>query len=197
MALPTGSRCGWHGDDTTSGRCSTCDANVTVFGDPLSDGDIEKLVEAERGYRDGDRSIKQIMRVMERPRTVTERMIAAECRFVEEGHHVRLAGDGAHMLVTSDVLPRVTYRVGVSMVGETIVFTCDHICYDRRTGERIDGRQPARTFTPCKHGAGCARRLAREGLVRWDGSRWMPTDLALEVGRAATVTEDPWEGLPS
>lgn len=183
--LPPGSRCGYHDVSTESGRCATCDENLYRYGDgnPLSEADIDKLVtEAEVGY--------DVSRLgpPRRPRSVEQRTLAAEIRWVEEGHRARLAaGQPTRFVISSDTLPKVTYKLGVSIVGETVVFTCDHSTYDRTTCKQVDGRQPTRTFVPCKHGAGAARRLEREGLLRWEAGRWVGT---------AKVTEDPFAGLP-
>lgn len=100
--------------------------------------------------------------------TDAERTLAAECRAVTEGHRARLA-DGV-ILVASDTLPDVSYRVKVEAVGETVWFACDHAAYVCGQPGRVE-----RTVVPCKHGALAARRLEREGILRWELGRWVPT----------------------
>lgn len=114
-------------------------------------------------------------------RTPTQRTIDAEVRAVEEGHHARLGGGGKRFLVKSDTKLDTTYRVGVQLVAGVVVFECDHISY------WAPGEPPQRTFVPCKHGALCARRLEREGMLRWDGERWQPTDRVLR--HAVTIID--------
>lgn len=113
------------------------------------------------------------------------RTLAAEVRGVEEGHQARRTGDPRKVTVASDTWVRVKYNVGASMVGETIVWTCDHNCYDHTTGKLVAARQPARGFVPCKHATRLARQLEAAGLVRWDSGRWVPTDAAVAAGVAA------------
>lgn len=122
-------------------------------------------------------------------RTPAERTLDAEVRAVEHGHHARLAGDGHHFHVRGEDHPDLTYSVNIKAVGETIVFTCDHAMVLGFTAS------PQRTFVPCQHAALCARRLEREGLLRWDGGRWLPTEKAYELGVERPVG-DPFEGLP-
>lgn len=103
------------------------------------------------------------------------RNVGAECRFVEEGHRVYLVDD--HAEVRADSLDRVRYEVRAWGVGDLVVFSCT--CAG---GHR--GRQVPRGVTPCKHAAGLARRLERNGIARWiatDG-RWHVTALARELG---------------
>jgi hypothetical protein len=122
-------------------------------------------------------------------RSPAERTLDAEVRAVEEGHHARLTGDGRRFSVKSDVADW-TYHVRIVAVGGTVVFECDHV-------RRFDAdAQPERTFVPCKHGALCARRLARQGILRWESGRWLPTAQAL-AGAGSSQSGDPFDGLPS
>lgn len=107
--------------------------------------------------------------------TAAQRNVAAECRFVEEGHRVYLVHD--HAEVKSDTLDRVTYEVRAHGEGDLVVFSCT--C----TGGRR-GRQVPRGVTPCKHAAGLGRRLERAGLADWVPvtGRWHVTDKAREFG---------------
>lgn len=105
-------------------------------------------------------------------RSAAQRTLDAEARAVEEGHYARrLGGGGKRFVVKSDTWDR-DYRVGVSLVGSVVVFVCDH-------SVAVYGGEPERTFVPCKHGAVAARRLEREGLLRWDAGQWVPTEQAL------------------
>jgi hypothetical protein len=118
--------------------------------------------------------------------TPAERTVAAECRAVEEGHKARRAGDGRHFLVRSDSVAGRDYYVRIVAGEHVCVFECDHATYH-------GAAQAERTFVPCKHGALAARRLEREGLLRWSSGRWVATAKAL----ALVVPEpaDPFEGL--
>lgn len=93
----------------------------------------------------------------------TTRNVAAEVRFVEEGHHVFSTGAGT-VLVHSDSRPGVTYAVTcrgvVDGAGRALVqFACT--CPGGST-------QPSLGVVCCKHAAGLARRLEREQLARFD-----------------------------
>lgn len=102
-----------------------------------------------------------------------QRNVAAECRFVTEGHRTYMVGD--HAEVVSDSLDRVRYEVRAYGVGDLAVFSCT--CPGNR-------RQPPRGVTPCKHAAGVARRLERAGFLAWheDDGRWHATAKAHEAG---------------
>lgn len=90
-------------------------------------------------------------------------LLAAETRFVEEGHHVRLDTERHVFLIKSDTRP-VTYEITASTQGSEVRFTCS--C---PAGRHCRQGTPV----PCKHAVGCARRLERSGLVRFDGRRWV------------------------
>lgn len=129
--------------------------------------------------------------------TPQERTLAAEVRAVEEGHKARLAGDGKHFLVSSDTHPGVTYYVRVTAVAGTVVFECDH-------PTSLGFGVTSRTTVPCKHAALAARRLEREGLLRWTAGRWEPTpaldrwtqeQLAAQGYQGVAPDSDPFAGL--
>lgn len=111
------------------------------------------------------------------------RTLAAEVRAVEEGHQARLA-DGTHFIVTSDTYRGVTYHVTVQAVADVVVFTCDHVL-------QFSPKAVVRgTHVPCKHGALCARRLEREGLLSWSEGYWRPTEKAFELGVARKLESE-------
>lgn len=102
--------------------------------------------------------------------TSAERTLQSEARAVEAGHHARLAGDGRTLLVKGEDHPDLTYQVRVTVVAGLVVFECDHAF---QLGF-ADG--PERMTVPCRHSSTAARRLEREGFLRWDGGVWTPTD---------------------
>jgi hypothetical protein len=84
--------------------------------------------------------------------------VAAEVRFVEEGHHTWLTLEGSYE-VYSDTRPGVKYTV-------TIVAWTDllrGLCNCPAGNHSRHG-----TAVPCKHTAGVFRRLERKGLARFD-----------------------------
>jgi hypothetical protein len=99
--------------------------------------------------------------------TSTDRTTAAEARFVEEGHHAVLDHDdqGPYLRVVSETLGHrgIAYAVRVATAGpgRPLVFTCAPLgpVYGdgHRTLSSVNG------VPPCKHAAGAARRLGREG----------------------------------
>jgi hypothetical protein len=114
-----------------------------------------------------------------------ERTLAAEVRAVERGSHARLAGDGTTMLVASESEPGVNRHVRVQAVGMVVTFTCS--C--------PYGNNQPKTI-PCVHSSCAARRLEREGLLRWESGRWVPgykTPLTV----VPDEPEDPFLGLPT
>jgi hypothetical protein len=83
--------------------------------------------------------------------------IACEARGLREGHRARALGDGSLLVKASSGAG--SYRVRVAGVRDgLLVLRCDCPSGDYR----------ARLAVPCKHAALAARRLEREGLVRWD-----------------------------
>lgn len=101
--------------------------------------------------------------------TITDRTTRLEARFVEEGHHAVLDHDeiGPHVRIVSETLGHrgIAYKVRVATAGpcHPLVFTC---APDGDVG--ADGH-PECTATDgrptCKHMAGAARRLCREGYA--------------------------------
>ncbi len=146
--------------------------------------------------------------------TTTDRTTAAEARFVEEGHRAFVDHDeaGPHIRVVSETLGHrgIAYKVRAVTAGPgcPILFTCTP---DGPVGadghpelSSVDGRPP------CKHAAGAARRLGREGyavavlpgihgdIVTRD-TRWVATEatgtgpgslIVSAVARAAAVLDD-------
>ena len=117
--------------------------------------------------------------------TIAQRNLAAECRFVEEGHHVRLDADHHVLLVTSDTRPGVTYELVPRGVGGYLVVTCSCPAGVHRS--------VAAGQVPCKHASGVARRLEREGLacLGRDGLWRVPMASVASVASVA----DPFDGL--
>lgn len=126
--------------------------------------------------------------------SIAVRNIAAEVRFVEEGHRATLLPGGA-IRVVSDTHHGKGYRVEFSALaaGEPIRWSCqpegraaftdDHLLVTASDGS-----------LPCKHAAGAARRLEREGLAALDRlGRWVATEKA--VPAAPPAPADPFEGL--
>jgi hypothetical protein len=108
------------------------------------------------------------------PTSATVRSIAAEARFVTEGHHVRLDTDRHLFLVKSDST-EATYEVTLSAQGAELRTHCTCPA----------GRYARHGRSICKHGLGCLRRGEREGWARWDGVRWvLAGDLARAVAAA-------------
>jgi hypothetical protein len=107
------------------------------------------------------------------PRNHATYALAAELRALEDGHHAWAQPDGS-LLIKSDSAEagleaaragrRVRYRVRVEGVEDGLVVLS---CTCR------SGFHRARLPVPCKHAALAARRLEREGLLRWDGG-WRP-----------------------
>lgn len=101
--------------------------------------------------------------------TTAERNLAAEARAVEEGHHARYDAERHRFLVKSDTSDR-TYQLAAHGAPDLVAFSCTCPAGVRR-------HVPAGTV-PCKHSALIARRLERQGLVRFDGTYWVVTEAA-------------------
>ena len=83
--------------------------------------------------------------------------ITCEARGLREGHRARALDDGSLLVKASS--GDGSYRVRVAGVRDgLLVLRCDCPSGDYR----------ARLPIPCKHAALAARRLEREGRVRWD-----------------------------
>lgn len=102
------------------------------------------------------------------------RTFHAELRGVEEGHHARREADDDPTVyrVVSDVRPdEWRYRVHVApayLAHGAIAapeFQCDHLLVQTISIASVRSESPG--LTPCKHAARVARRLEREGLIRW------------------------------
>lgn len=107
------------------------------------------------------------------PRNHAAYALAAELRAVEEGHHAWAQPDGSLLVKAEsgeaaadaiDAGRRMRYRVRVEGVEDDLVVLS---CTCR------SGFHRARLPIPCKHAALAARRLEREGLLRWEGG-WRP-----------------------
>jgi len=114
------------------------------------------------------------------PRNHVAYALAAELRAVEDGHHAWAQPDGtilvkaestraprpegpppaAPRLPGMDAQPPTRYRVQVEGIEDGLVMLS---CTCR------SGFHRSRMPVPCKHAALAARRLEREGLLRWDG----------------------------
>lgn len=101
--------------------------------------------------------------------TTTDRTTAAEARFVEEGHRAVLARDeqGPYIRVVSETLGQrgIAYKVRVVTAGpgRPLIFDCEA---DGHVGPHGHGPLSSTAGRPpCKHAAGAARRLGREGFA--------------------------------
>jgi hypothetical protein len=89
--------------------------------------------------------------------------LACEERGLREGHRARVLDDGTILVKASS--GEGSYQVWVGGVRDgLLVLRCSCPSGDYRT----------RLAVPCKHAALAARRLEREGLVRWEGGGWRP-----------------------
>lgn len=148
------------------------------------------------------------MRIVLDMRTAAQRNTDAEVRFVEEGHNARL--DNGTLLVTSDTHHGKAYRVTADApwAGRPITFTCTPEGHAAYADDHLHMVSPEPGVVPCKHAAGAARRLAREGHARYDNATglWVATHKAQQhaglrpvpEARAAKPTvddDDPFAGL--
>lgn len=129
--------------------------------------------------------------------TAQDPNLAAEVRFVTEGHHAWLShdADGWHCSIHSDTEVGKTYRVTVLAdkgPGAPVFIRC------QSSGGRIadhGDRSKTNGVAPCKHAAGVLHRLERAGLVRHvssyidrergrasGGACWVATDQATADG---------------
>jgi hypothetical protein len=99
------------------------------------------------------------------PRNHAAYALAAELRAVEDGHHAWAQPDGSILVKAESARAQrpavlgTRYRVRVEGVEDGLVVLS---CTCRSGFHRF--RMPI----PCKHAALAARRLEREGFVRWD-----------------------------
>lgn len=129
--------------------------------------------------------------------TTTDRTVAAEARFVEEGHRTFLGHDaqGYFVRIVSDILGHTgkSWRVRAHVTGPglPVIFTC---CPDGDTRDGHPEHSSLHGITDCKHMAGAARRLEREGLAQLlppgrygdvitRDSRWVATGRVAELAR--------------
>lgn len=132
---------------------------------------------------------------------VADRTLAAEARAVAEGHRAYLNGDGT-LRVVSDTKPGKHYTVRATCgmdEGAGAIFTCDPVGNAAYADDHLHTTSREPGHTPCKHAAVAARRLEREGLLRWDAGRWVATAKVADVARTAAQAnqpDDPFEGLP-
>lgn len=131
------------------------------------------------------------MPTIRRPMTEAESTLAAEARAVEEGHRALLTGEKRNGMtvikVVSDTNPGRWYNVtGTHDLTGKAVFECYANDPDFKHG---NGKA-----VPCKHAAVAARRLEREGFLKWNDGAWWVTD---KVARHVVVQpDDPFTGLP-
>jgi hypothetical protein len=92
------------------------------------------------------------------PKSRLPKAVAAEVRFVEEGHHTFATLEGSYE-VHSDTWPGVRYTVTIVAWTDLLRGLCN--C---PAGNHSRHGTPV----PCKHTAGVLRRLEREGLARFD-----------------------------
>jgi hypothetical protein len=121
-------------------------------------------------------------------RTVAQRNLDAEVRGVEAGHRALAQPDGS-IRVVSDTHHDKHYVVTFTapFAGSAVVFTCaPHGTAAYRDDHLHTVGGPG--LTPCMHAALAARRLEREGLVRFTGAEWVATDKAA----APAPTDDPF-----
>ena len=117
--------------------------------------------------------------------------VAAETRFVEEGHHALLLPDGSVKVVSDSTDGRwYEVRFHAGYAGDLVVFHCEPRGRDTYQNGHLDltGRPGV---VPCKHAAGAARRLSREGLIRFEAHGWTATDAAV----VPDPVGDPFAGL--
>lgn len=130
----------------------------------------------------------------------TDRTIAAEARFVEEGHRAVLGHDhrGHFVRIVSETLGHEgkgwKVRAAVSGPGLPVAWSCapDGPVRDGHLSHGCVGR------TSCKHMAGLARRLERAGLVELatvEGERdaqWLATEKACPAPAPVPADDDPF-----
>lgn len=137
---------------------------------------------------------------------IVDRTVAAEARFVEEGHRTYLRRDhrGYYVRIVSETLGHTgkAWRVRTEAAGPglPIVFTCEP---DGDTRDGHPEHSSLRGITDCKHMAGAARRLERNGLAellppgRYGDlvtvhSRWVATPKACPEPAPAPDGDDPF-----
>jgi len=110
-------------------------------------------------------------------RTVGQRNLDAEVRGVEAGHRAFVQPDGSIRVVSDthgDLGKHYVVTFAASFVGSAVVFACEP------HGERAFADDHLYTvggpgLVPCMHTALAARRLEREGLIRFTGHEWVAT----------------------
>lgn len=130
--------------------------------------------------------------------TTQERSLAAEARAVEAGHHAIL--DGRTVRVCSDSTPGLHWIVSAECLpaeGAGVIFTCDPEDWAAAEGRgHLHLRSEAPGAVPCMHAALAARRLEREGLIRWERGSWVTTArAAAAIAETLPVVDDPFAGL--
>lgn len=90
-------------------------------------------------------------------------LLAAEVRFVEEGHRVRIDTDRHVFLVKSDTSDRTYELVATAQAGLLRVSCTCPAGRHARTNAAL----------PCKHSLGVCEKLELHGLARFDGQRWL------------------------
>lgn len=121
-----------------------------------------------------------------------EIILAAETRAVEEGHRALLTGDKLNGMsvikVVSDTHPGRWYQViGHLEPGGLARFEC--------WANDPDFRHGSGKHVPCKHAALAARRLEREGLLRWYDGAWWASEKLMEMLPPIPQPADPFSGL--
>lgn len=123
-------------------------------------------------------------------RTIADRNIAAEVRGHEAGHRA-FVGPGGAIRVKSDTYAGKHYVVtfAAARVDGAVVFTCTpqgEGAYSDDHLHMVGGPGLA----PCMHSGVAARRLEREGLIRFtDRGEWAATEKA---AKPVPVDDDPF-----
>lgn len=128
--------------------------------------------------------------------TPAERNLAAAVRAEEEGHRAFLR-DGK-IQVVSDTDDAIVYHVGAfGAVDTPATFHCTPHRRDGRgdATERNHGHtsSPRGGILPCKHCACAAKRLEREGLIRYEEASglWLVAESAGKVDDADVFSSFP------
>lgn len=106
--------------------------------------------------------------------------IEHEVNAVEEGHHAFIE-TGKGLRVKSDTTDDV-YHVHAYTTGGRVMFTCDHPVV---RGFKKEAATSEWGRVPCKHAALAARRLEREGFVRWENGEWWATEAGTRAIKGA------------
>lgn len=110
--------------------------------------------------------------------TAARRNLGAEIRWVEEGHRIHHDPEAHAFYTRSDTSGRrYDLEAHAVLMGDgswPVAFGCN-------CPNGVQGSPPAIGTTGCKHRAGLARRLEREGLIALVDGRWEATAHAIHV----------------